>query len=553
MKKFTLILALSVSVIGTAPNIVLVEDKSDLIASENLYYAIKDDNNYFDLDNRGILYEASSHGGSIGPGGGEIVEVPKPYIYNYYKHLNLNKPANTMGICGYTAISMFLSYYDSYYSDLFIEEKYDASVNVESHVFDMIEDVKAYQSPGVIDTIKGFPKIESMESEIELSGITDKNSSAYKEALDQKIMTWVYEQIDSGSFLGYLFEIALSKNIIKPHFSEDFSHVINDTYVRDLGMNYEGIDTILKTYIELNNNLNGNVSIITGQATNSDKNENLRISENSRIRSEVINIVKSGNPVIMGGNHRESNGNITGHDVVAYYYDSTNDILYGNLGWGSDDTCANLDEYFNYKMADYWSISITSNLLRERTNNYIFTDKDAYYSPSFGCLFNTIAPSDYGYAQAYNDSELTKEITLKDTAEVFSTKRLRCGYIEKEAINLSTRGKKSEGLSYLEFTFNKPIELIEIELSWWSDDERVSSTDSTYIFEYYSETGFYFTRFDFWSDISLNADRNKPNFITPNISEEFYSFRFYATSSNPINDRNKGRLSLFDITIVYAQ
>lgn len=37
-------------------------------------------------------------------------------------------PNNSLGICGYTGISMFFSYYDSYWNDSFIPEQYESDV-----------------------------------------------------------------------------------------------------------------------------------------------------------------------------------------------------------------------------------------------------------------------------------------------------------------------------------------------------------------------------------------------------------------------------------------
>ena len=35
---------------------------------------------------------------------------------------------NIIGICGYTGIAMFLSYFDTYWDDNFIEEKYESTI-----------------------------------------------------------------------------------------------------------------------------------------------------------------------------------------------------------------------------------------------------------------------------------------------------------------------------------------------------------------------------------------------------------------------------------------
>lgn len=95
----------------------------------------------------------------------------KEFLYNYYYHLSDNKLTNNLGICGYTAISMFLSYYDTYWDDNFIPENYDSdpskvlSTNLYSH--------SNYNSPGINNTLAESTNISNLKNEIKKRGITD--------------------------------------------------------------------------------------------------------------------------------------------------------------------------------------------------------------------------------------------------------------------------------------------------------------------------------------------------------------------------------------------
>ena len=310
---------------------------------------------------------------------GDTFVSNKTYLSTYYSHLHENMPFNRLGICGYTGISMFLSFYDSYWNDDFIPEQYDSNISeIDSgQLYSNLTD--NYESPGVWNNIDWtYPSVNDLKNEIINSGITDIESTEFKEALDRKIMGEVYEQIDDGTFLGKLFEIGIENGSIKPHFIESEYHVANEGYVDGIGVNNDIMNSVLSDYINDNESLRDKVSIVTSKMNNSS------VSEKNRIRSEIVEIVKTGRPVLMGGNgYNDSNNNGVqdndersfGHIVVAYEYDEENDVLYGNMGWSSPNQAhRNLDEYFNIQMSDYWSINISSALPRSRTNNYIFTN-----------------------------------------------------------------------------------------------------------------------------------------------------------------------------------
>ena len=488
---------------------------------------------------------------------GDTFVSNKSYLSAYYSHLHENMPLNRLGICGYTGISMFLSFYDSYWSDDFIPEQYDSNNTEISSTQLYSNSTYEYESPGVWNNIDWtYPSVDDLKNEIIESGITDTESTEFKEALDRKVMGEVYEQIDDETFLGKLFEIGIENGSIKPHFIESEYHVANEGYVDGIGVNNDIMNSVLTDYVEDNDYLRGKVSIVTSKINNSST------SEKNRIRSEIVEIVKTGRPVLMGGNgYTDSNNNgiqdkdepTFGHVVVAYEYDEKYDILYGNMGWSSAAQAhRNLDEYFNIQMSDYWALNISSALPRTRTDNYIFTDKNSYYAPGLNAIYNIIRPQDYGFPESYGEAttSINKTVTLPSTGETFETERLRCGYIEQECINISTK-RYSPGLAYLEYTFDKDIYQIEVDLSWWSSSEKVYSNDSNYRIEYLLSSSIYFEVFDLWDDVTLSTNRNSPTTITIGFPQGIRTFRFYGLASNPTNDRNKGRLSIFDMVVRY--
>lgn len=546
----------------TRPHIVRYENKTDFDTGY-FYQAVDQDGNvidneyYEDIDfNSSAISKSVQRIQAADPFEGDTFVPNKSFLTTYFSHLTDNIPLNRLGICGYTAASMLLSFYDSYWSDGFIEEKYDSNPSKIKSTILYSERTNAYKSPGVYNNITyDDPDINDLKNEIKTSGIIDESSTEFKEALDRKIMAQVYAQIDADTFIGKLFTIAINNGSIKPHFVENEYHVANEGYIDGIGVSYNIVTNVLTDYISGNENLSGKIKLVTSKVDNDKE------LEQKRIRSEIVEIVKSGRPVLMGGNgYTDKNNNGIkdedeskfGHDVIAYDYDAENDILYGNMGWSSTaQSHRDLDKYFNIGFSDYWAFNISSDLPQTRTNNYILTDKTAYYSPGQELLYNIIKPADYGFPQSYGEAteEITKIVELPETKENITTIRQRCGYIEKECINISTK-RYEPGIAFLEYTFDKDVERIDVELSWWGSKEWVQPTNSTYTIDYLLPSGEYETAVDLWTE-KIRSDRTKPTTISAEFPKNIKTFRIYGQASIPENDRNKGRLSIFNMNVYY--
>lgn len=496
---------------------------------------------------------------------GDTYVPNKSFLTTYYSHLKQNMPNNSLGICGYTAISMFFSYYDTYWNDLFIPEQYDSTETIINSSLLYATSTYAYESPGVRN-LEMTETIDTLKLKIKNSGITDEESIEFKEALDRAVMGEVYRQIDGGSFVGRLFEIGIANGSIKPHYVENEYHVANEGYVDGIGVDNDVMNNVISDYITGNSNLVDKVSVVTSKMNGES------ISEKNRVRSEIVQLVKSGRPVLMGGNgytDKNNNGirdeypNLSngeedprnegsfGHVVVAYDYDESNDILYGNMGWShGSQSHRNLDEYFNIQMSDYWTLKISSELPKNRTNNYIYSDKTSFYSPGLNQIYNIIKPQDYGFGDAYVNEIIEKDVLLSKTNETFITNRYRCGFIQGESINISTK-RVNPGVAYLEYTFNKTIKRIEVDLAWWSSNEKVNSLNSNYSIELLIDPNVYFSPVDLWSDVNVSNDRNNPTKVIIYFPSGINTFRIYGETNSPINDRNKGRLSIFDLVVEY--
>ncbi len=62
----------------------------------------------------------------------------------YFSHLKENFPYNTHGTCSYVAISMLLSFYDTYFNDFIIADDYETETKMQNDVIP-----KDIESPGI--------------------------------------------------------------------------------------------------------------------------------------------------------------------------------------------------------------------------------------------------------------------------------------------------------------------------------------------------------------------------------------------------------------------
>lgn len=481
----------------------------------------------------------------------------KQFLYTYYRHLNNNKPYNNLGICGYTAISMFLSFFDTYWNDLIIEEKYESNVtNINSN---SLYKNYYYESPGVYNNLSySSPSMNSLINELKNLGYTDSNSIEYKKELDKLIMREINSQIKEGTFLGKLFSIGLNNGSIIPHSTLDSYNSNSDNYLNGIGVNYTIMNNILTDYVNTNSFLSNEVNIVTGK-NNYDRSSDLQNYEidRNRIRNNIIQLLKEGKPVIIGGqgfddknnnNAQDINESTWGHVAIAYEYDEANDIIYGNLGWSSSYNHANFDNQFNLGITDYWTFNFKNNS-QNMTNHYYFNDYNASYSPYRKKVFNELKPEEYEFEQSYNFAEIASEITIPNSLNknTIQFKRLRTGFIENQYINLSPR-RIGAGIAYLEYSLSQPIVELDVNLSFWSKKEFTNSYNSEYLIQYYDDE--WKTALNLWDDISLSTSRLSPTSLKFIFPFKITKFRFYSSSIYE-SDRNKGRLSIFEMRLCY--
>lgn len=137
IKAFIVAASIFFSAVGNAPNHIVT--KTNKI--ENLSFAHRGET---DVDNLFDTLSAESP---------STIYLTNHYSSYYFDNLNSNFGNNSHGTCSYVSMGMLLSFYDSYWDDAFIDNRYDVGSEFQSNRqyladFDLIP--STIESPGVL-------------------------------------------------------------------------------------------------------------------------------------------------------------------------------------------------------------------------------------------------------------------------------------------------------------------------------------------------------------------------------------------------------------------
>ena len=252
------------------------------------------------------------------------------YAPYYFKNLVDNFPVNSHDTCNYTAIAMLLSFYDTYWNDSIIADRYEmkADLNSNTHPHNVY-------SPGV-----------SYENE----GISNLSSSEYNSYIMSSYNT---------DFQALLIKIA-----------RDYGIVTNSS----LGLDFNQVRNLLDCYLNVTN-------ICPTNMFNMVTNSQAGYSPIGFIQT----FVRMGYPVLL-----RLGGSTNGHTVIAHDYDSSTGEIYVHTGWkryGMALSHIPLSELFYTEYYD--AIAIIPNSQHVHTNNY-YVNYENYCPCQFMYSFNNL-------------------------------------------------------------------------------------------------------------------------------------------------------------------
>lgn len=215
------------------------------------------------------------------------------YAAEYFYNLNNNFPLNSHGTCSFVAISMLLSFWDTYMNDDFVPEQYEISSFYSSESgLDLPLDAQPFgsESPGVV---------AANHAEVANLSLQD-----YSQHLSQHI---------DDDFQAYLFNLATTM------FGSARFDPADHTAC---GLNLNEETSLISYYLMYKRGLNSSVAV-----TLTCENE-----EYCNFEEFVVSHLLDGVPVLLN-----TPTDYGAHCVVAYDYERSNGRVYVHTGWKNED------------------------------------------------------------------------------------------------------------------------------------------------------------------------------------------------------------------------
>lgn len=226
----------------------------------------------------------------------------------YFFNLRKNYVQNVQSSCAYQSFSMLLGYYDVYYNDNIVDEKYIVNGYAENN--------KLISSPGCIHE--------------------DINSSDYQNPV--KYYEYV-EETKEYNLQSFLISMLAEKYNLYNKNLEGRACVIKSANSRIEGYNNE-LELLFSEYFYTYKGFTEEEICLKRIYT----------------REALINLLKKGIPVLS----RAYNSYDSGHYQIIYDYDEKEDNLYSHMGWYLDSYHADLKESFK-KIDQLYYIEINLN------------------------------------------------------------------------------------------------------------------------------------------------------------------------------------------------
>lgn len=267
------------------------------------------------------------------------------YAPYYFKNLIQSFPLNSHGTCNFTSIAMLLSFYDTYWYDAVIEEKYELRSTTSSYNIPNFETV---YSPGL--------KFESEDN-------YNMTSLQYSSFVTQTRNTY---------FQSYLINLAIEANI-------SISNV-------NLGANYNQVYNLIDYYLNYVNTYTKNKFYISSN-----------IKEYMSAINYTIYKVSEGIPVLLRIGNSTTN---EGHTVIAYDIDEESGEIFVHTGWKKNNTALThvplslMYQVLGYNVV-YDAISLMPSMNHIHSENYEYGNHETF------CACKYMYPSNIKHGNNY--------------------------------------------------------------------------------------------------------------------------------------------------------
>lgn len=428
--KFILTLVTFLVTLVSAPNKIISPNVAKVVCASN-------NSNVSSMVSNASLSNAQVNQlfNSLDSGSINDVFISDYYESVYFANLRENIGNNRFGSCSYVALSMLLSFYDSYWNDLFIPETYDvepASVFTTYSSADFSSPSFYAESPGI--SFEPTSDIDSLSLDDYLLYVAT-NSDLYFQC---KLISLSQTYFGSAKF-------------------EDESN--------PFGMTFSDISAFLTYYLYQYRNFTTSQVLIDS------------CNDANIVRSYAISKIKAGIPVIL----RSESPSLGGHAFIAYDYDDDSDEIYVHTGWRDENSG---------KTLSHVSLSSTgfTNLSDALSLNVLMLSGFSYNYHSTagenGCAQNLIFPQDIAIQSGYYRDELPtfawksiyKEKWIEDHNPYFefsilnqsSQQIFKVEEIDSKEITL-TQNQWDSVLCTSSNTYYAYVELDSLTYSYWDD------------------------------------------------------------------------------------
>lgn len=273
------------------------------------------------------------------------------FLQAYYENLKYNFGMNYQGSCGYVALGMMLSYYDTFLNDDIIPEQYDVISNGTS-----TDIYSRFESPGTLKDVITDPD-------------NPQNGFHGRDLTPEEYLDAIIEK-SGHSLHSKLIYIGYGLGLYNMDASEDESYC--GTIATDI------IDVLDYYFV--------NVTDFNEIKYNIDE---CFVATSDEVKDYTIQKIQEGYPVYLSIGSDDSN-----HAVIAYDYDEDTDSIYCHMGHNANSTHVTPESegYNIYNNA----FVIDWNLSHKHSNNYTVisteTNTVTYYcydDPSLSILSHT--------------------------------------------------------------------------------------------------------------------------------------------------------------------